>query len=102
MKNAIVKEEYLIAIKSKANGNYIFTAHPCKADTLEKCKAQYPEYRKNWERCSSSLDFDDYEIRHRTVITTDWEVVESTETKLMPMPGTTDPDWGKKHWGKED
>lgn len=20
---------------------------------------------------------------------------------MVPMPGTTDPDWGKKHWGKE-
>ena len=22
------------------------------------------------------------------------------QTKLVPMPGTTDPDWGKKHWGQ--
>lgn len=21
---------------------------------------------------------------------------------LVPMPGTNDPDWGRKHWGKED
>lgn len=77
MKNAIVKEEYVVAIKSKVNGKYIFTAHPCKADTLEKCKAYYVEYRKNWAHCSSGLDFDDYEIRHRTVITTEWETVEN-------------------------
>lgn len=23
------------------------------------------------------------------------------KTDLVPMPGTTDPDWGKKHWGRE-
>lgn len=22
--------------------------------------------------------------------------------ELVPMPGTTTPDWGEKHWGKED
>lgn len=75
MKNAIVKEEYVVFIKSKGNGKYIATGHPCKADTREKCEARYAEYRKEWARCSSGLDFDDYEIRHRTVITTEWETV---------------------------
>ena len=70
-----IREEYVIAVKSKSNGKYIFTGHPCKADTLEKCKAQYAEYRREWEPCSSGLDFNDYEIRHRTVITTEWETV---------------------------
>lgn len=29
------------------------------------------------------------------------ETFERTaKMELMPMPGTTDPDWGEKHWGK--
>lgn len=24
------------------------------------------------------------------------------QTELIPMPGTTDPNWGEKHWGKEN
>ena len=51
-------------------------SHPCKADTLEKVKTNYPEYRKYWEKVESENDFNDYEIRHRTIITTDWEVIE--------------------------
>lgn len=23
------------------------------------------------------------------------------QSRLIPMPGTTDPDWGEKHWGQE-
>jgi hypothetical protein len=76
MKSAIVKEEYVVAIKSKSDGKYIFTAHPCKAETLGLCKAMYAKYRKNWEPCSTGLNFNDYEIRHRTIITTEWETVE--------------------------
>lgn len=74
-KNVIVKEEYLVRIKCKDSGKYIFTGHPCKSDTLEKCKARFVDYRKEWEHCSKGLDFDHIEFVHRTVITTDWEVV---------------------------
>lgn len=28
-------------------------------------------------------------------------VVNGKEVELVPMPGTTDPEWGKKHWGPE-
>lgn len=28
-------------------------------------------------------------------------VVNGKEVDLVPMPGTTDPDWGKKHWSPE-
>ena len=76
MKTAIVNEEYVVFIKSKDNDKYIATAHPCKASTLDKCKALYADYRKNWEPCSKGLDFNDYEIRHRTIITTEWEVID--------------------------
>lgn len=24
------------------------------------------------------------------------------QEKMVPMPGTTNPNWGKKHWGQED
>lgn len=27
---------------------------------------------------------------------------QTEESKLVPMPGTTDPDWGKKHYVSED
>ena len=74
----IIKEEYTVFIKLKDSGKYIRTAHPRTADTLEKCKSRYEEYRKEWEHCSKGLDLSDYEIRHRTVITstTEWEVVK--------------------------
>ena len=74
-KNVTVKEEYIARIKRKDNGKYIFTAHPCMADTLEKCKARFEDYRKQWESCSAGLDFNCVEFVHRTVITTEWEVV---------------------------
>lgn len=28
------------------------------------------------------------------------EEAEAVELELVPMPGTTDPDWGQKHWGE--
>lgn len=28
------------------------------------------------------------------------EEAEAVEPELVPMPGTTDPDWGEKHWGE--
>lgn len=74
-KNVIIKEEYVAHIKCKDSDKYIRTAHPCMADTLEKCKAMFANYRKEWERCSSGLDFNHVQFRHRTVITTEWEVV---------------------------
>lgn len=73
-KNAKVREEYVVFVKNKGLGKYI--AHPCKANTLEKVKTNYHEYRKYWEKVESENDFNDYEIRHRTIITTDWEVIE--------------------------
>lgn len=75
-KKTTTREEYVVFVKNKESGKYIMGSHPCKADTLEKVKANYPEYRKYWEKVESGNDFNDYEIRHRTVITTDWDVVE--------------------------
>ena len=45
-----VKEEYVVFVKNKELGKYIMGSHPCKADTLEKVKMNYPEYRKHWEK----------------------------------------------------
>lgn len=39
------------------------------------------------------------EVKEETVEETTEPEVESN---LVPMPGTEDPDWGKKHWGKEE
>lgn len=30
------------------------------------------------------------------------EKMKSRKNKLVPMPGTTDPDWGKKHYSNDD
>lgn len=30
------------------------------------------------------------------------ETVKIEEPKLVPMPGTEDPEWGKKHWAADD
>ena len=70
------REEYIVCVKNKVSGKYIMGHHPCKADTLKKVKEYYSEYRKYWEKVESENDFNDYEIRHRTVVTTDWDVVE--------------------------
>ena len=74
-KNTKTKEQYIVAIKSKDSGKYIYTSRQCQADTLEKCKALFVEYRKAFEHCSKGLDFNDIQIHHRTVITTEWEII---------------------------
>lgn len=33
---------------------------------------------------------------------TDETLRRTDKIALVPMPGTTSPDWGKKHWGQED
>lgn len=76
MNKNTTREEYVVFVKNRGSGKYIMGHHPCKADTLEKVRETYPEYRKYLEKVESENDFDDYEIRHRTVITTDWDVVE--------------------------
>lgn len=69
--------------KNKKNGNIatlIAEDEKCKTVTLE------------------------YQDGKTTVVTTStlkrwWKEVEN---ELVPMPGTEDPDWGKKHWGNEE
>lgn len=55
------------------------TAHKTLALKLE---AQLPQYE-------FEIDYDLYRCLAR-----------KRAPEMMPMPGTTDPDWGRKHWGE--
>lgn len=71
---ATVNEEYAVRIKSKERGKYIFSGCPFSG-TLEGCMKLFSHYREEWECCMNGLDFNDIKIVHRTVITTEWDVV---------------------------
>ena len=73
----IIYDEYATFIKSKETGKYLF-CHPTLGRTYEEANECFAEYRKTWEACRPDLDFTDFKIRHRSIITTttELEVVE--------------------------
>lgn len=71
-----VVEEFVVFLKNKESGSYIMGSHPCKGNSLEDVMARYSRYRDIWESVESGYDYNDFQIKHRTVITTDWELID--------------------------
>lgn len=65
-------------------------------DTVKSYKASNPRRPKNATEESMTVEVFAGSEEVREVPVKPWET-----TQTMPMPGTEDPDWGRKHWAPE-
>lgn len=93
-------------------------AHPEYKAAMEKIRAYRPgfTFRMDWTQIPTAkgnalkiILHDAIENGYLESVSMEYDLdmnltAESYKrvNKLVPMPGTTDPDWGKKHWGQED
>lgn len=62
-------------VKRKNSEQYSRPYPVCTYESIEACKARFADYRDEWKNSNRGLDFDNVQIIHRTVITTEWEAV---------------------------
>ena len=70
------REEYAPFVWDKVKGGYTYLFQQ-RSIKPEWAMNNFQEYRKTWERNHPEFDFDNVEIRHRTIVTTTsaWETV---------------------------
>lgn len=69
-----IEYEYVAYVWSRLKSRYVQLGISLSAN-YEGCQRIYNDHREEWQEIMGDYDFDDYHIKFRKIVYSDWEVI---------------------------